>query len=80
MGKTFRNWEPEQRFLLRPAVDEFVPPGHSAHFVRDLVAEQLNLTAILDTYTEERGYPPYHRGGLAKESSVSTVRPYSGRS
>jgi transposase len=37
-----------------------VPPGHSAHFVRDLVAEQLDLTAILDTYTEERGYPPYH--------------------
>ena len=60
MGKTFRNWEPDQRFLLPPAVDEFVPRGHSAHFVRDLVAEQLDLTAILDTYTEERGYPPYH--------------------
>jgi len=60
MGKTFRKWEPDQRFLLPPAVHEFVPPGHSAHFVRDLVAEQLDLTAILDTYTEERGYPPYH--------------------
>ena len=33
-----------------------------AHFVRDTVREALDLSAILDTYTEERGYPPYHPG------------------
>src|SRR5437867_9980882 len=59
MGKTFRSWDPEQRLLLPPAVEEFVPAGHLAHFVRDLVREELDLAAIVDTYTEERGYPPY---------------------
>src|SRR5438094_272126 len=58
MGKTFRSWDPEQRLLLPPAVDEFVPAGHLAHFVRDLVREELDLAAIVDTYTEERGYRP----------------------
>jgi transposase len=28
--------------------------------VRDLVVEQLDLAQILDTYDEERGYPPFH--------------------
>jgi transposase len=60
MGKTFRRWDPEQRLLLPPAVEEFVPPGHLAHFVRALVSEQLDVRAILDAYQEERGYPPYH--------------------
>src|SRR2546428_9648813 len=59
MGKTFRSWEPEQRLLLPPAVDEFVPVGPLAPFVRDVVREELDLAAMVDTYTEERGYPPY---------------------
>jgi transposase len=33
-----------------------------AHFVRDTVREGLDLSAILGTYAEERGYPPYHPG------------------
>ncbi len=41
---------------------DFVPPGHQAHFVRDTVREGLDLSAILESYTEERGYPPYHPG------------------
>jgi hypothetical protein len=49
MEKPFRRWEPEQRWLLPPAVEEFVPAGHLAHFVRELVREQLDLTAILRT-------------------------------
>ncbi|MGH9896601.1 MAG: transposase, partial [bacterium] len=60
MGKTFRPWEPEQRFLLPPAVEEFVPGDHLAHFVRRVVSESLDLTRILECYDEERGYPPYH--------------------
>jgi transposase len=46
--------------LLPPAVQEFVPPGHLAHFVRELVGEELDLAAILAVYDEERGQPPYH--------------------
>jgi transposase len=60
MAKTFRSWEPEQRWLLPPAIEEFVPPGHLAHFVRELVREELDLTAILAVYDDERGQPPYH--------------------
>jgi transposase len=60
MAKTFRTWEPEQRWLLPPAVEEFVPPGHLAHFVRELVREELDLSAILVAYDDERGQPPYH--------------------
>jgi transposase len=41
---------------------EFAPPGHLAHFVRDTVREALDLSMILDVYTEERGFPPYHPG------------------
>jgi transposase len=60
MSKTFRPWAVEQRWLLPPSVQELVPAGHVAHFVRETVREELDLTAILSTYSEERGYPPYH--------------------
>lgn len=60
MSKTFREWNPEQAMLLPPSVLDFVPENHLAHFVRKLTMEQLDLTAILDSYKEERGYPPYH--------------------
>ena len=39
---------------------DLVHPEHLAHFVRDLVREKLDLTEILETYDEARGYPPYH--------------------
>src|SRR3954451_558313 len=62
MAKVFRSWDVDQGWLLPPSLHEFVPPGHMAHFIRDTVREALDLSAILDTYTEERGYPPYHPG------------------
>ena len=61
MAKTFREWNVQQQMLLPPSVLDFVPPGHLAHFVRDTVAEELDLAAIVAVYEdEERGYPPYH--------------------
>ena len=62
MAKVFRSWDVDQGWLLPPSLHEFVPAGHVAHFIRDTVREALDLSAILDTYTEERGYPPYHPG------------------
>jgi transposase len=62
MSKTFRSWDVDQGWLLPPSVHEFVPEGHLSHFVRDTVREGLDLGAILGTYSEERGYPPYHPG------------------
>lgn len=58
--KTFRPWDVDQSMLLRPSVQQFVPADHAAHFVRDLVREELDLGAIYAEYDEERGYPPYH--------------------
>jgi transposase len=60
MSKTFRAWDVEQRWLLPPSVDDLVPAGHLAHFVRETVRQDLDLSAILETYDEARGYPPYH--------------------
>jgi transposase len=60
MTKRFRPWKVDEAWLLPPSVQEFVPEGHAAHLVRDMVAEELDLSAILSTYTEPRGYPPYH--------------------
>jgi len=60
MSKHFRPWNPKQKWLLPPEITEFIPEGHVSHFVRDLVVEQLNLAAILATYEEERGFPPFH--------------------
>ena len=62
MSKTFRAWDVDQGWLLPPSVHEFVPAGHLAHFVRDTVREGLDLSAILGSYAEARGYPPYHPG------------------
>jgi len=60
MGKTFRAWDVDQAWLLPPSVHDFVPAGHAAHLIRDLVRETLDLQAIMDAYPEERGQPPYH--------------------
>lgn len=44
---------------LPPSIQELVPTGHRAHFVRDMVRDALDRSAILKTYTEDRGCPPY---------------------
>jgi transposase len=60
MAKQFREWPVDEQWLFPPSVRELVPEKHLAHFVREVVREQLDLSAILDCYQEERGYPPYH--------------------
>jgi transposase/IS5 family transposase len=57
--KTFRPYQPDQLLLMPPSIEEWLPEGHLARFVRELVAT-LDLSAIEGKYTEERGNPPYH--------------------
>ena len=59
MTKKFRPWQVDDVLLLPPSVTDFVPAGHVSHFIRDLVREQLDLSAIVGAYRGERGYPPY---------------------
>jgi transposase len=60
MAKVFRDWNPEQSMMFPPSTLDLVPKSHLAHFIRNVVSEQLDLSEILDSYSEERGYPPYH--------------------
>lgn len=59
MAKTFRTYEPDQMLLLPPSLQEWVPEGHLARFISDMV-DSMDVSEIEDAYTEERGYPPYH--------------------
>ncbi len=58
--KTFRRWEIDQARLFPPSVRDFVPEGHLARLVSELVRDELDLSAVYAKYTELRGYPPYH--------------------
>src|SRR6201987_572057 len=62
MSKVFRPWDVEEVWLFPASVQDFVPPGHTAHLIRETVREGLDLKAILSQYDEDRGYPPYHPG------------------
>lgn len=62
MSKTFRPWDVDQVWLLPPSIQDLVPAGHMAHFVRETVRNGLDLSRIMEVYSEERGYPPYHPG------------------
>jgi hypothetical protein len=58
MSKTFRPCDVEQRWLLPPSVHELVAAGHVAHFVRETVREELDLSAILSTYSKSADIRP----------------------
>ena len=66
MAKVYRSYFPEQDFLLPPSLREWLPEGHLAYFVSDLI-DQLDLSQIEQHYEcEERGYPPYHPRMMTK--------------
>ena len=66
MSKAFRPYEPEQMLLMPVALQEWLPSGHLAYFVSDVV-DHLDLSAIMKRYQdEERGYPPYHPRMMVK--------------
>jgi len=80
MAKVFREWSPEQNVMFPPSVLDLVPRGHLVHFIRNVVSEQLDLSEILGSYSEERGYPPYHPVMMtALLLYANVVRIYSSR-
>ena len=59
-GKDYQPWTPKQSYLLPPSPLQWLPEGHLAYFILDVV-EQLDLTAI-DAAIQERdarGQRPY---------------------
>src|SRR4051812_25866594 len=66
MAKTYRPYLPDQDFLLPPSPRDWLPEGHLAYFVGDVI-DALDLSAITTPYErEERGYPPYDPVMLTK--------------
>ena len=60
MTKQYRPWTPEQSHLLPPSPTDWLPEGHLAYFIIDLV-RVLDLKAIEDVIQERdgRGTRPY---------------------
>ncbi|HHY08504.1 MAG TPA: transposase [Corynebacteriales bacterium] len=52
--------------MLPPTLKDWLPEGHLAYSVRDLI-DQLDLSAVEKVYErDERGYPPYHPRMMVK--------------
>ncbi len=58
MSDTFRQVDRDTLYLLPPSMDDWLPEGHLARFVVDIVG-QLNLTVIKSAYTG-RGSKAHH--------------------
>ncbi len=60
VSKGYRQWNPEQPYLFPPSPREWLPEGHLAHFVLDIVRE-LDLGAIEAAIQKKdpRGERPY---------------------
>jgi len=62
MEKTFKSCDRRQMLLLPPSLLDWLPEGHLAHFILDVV-EQLDLSKIYASYKGDgRGQPPYEPG------------------
>ena len=66
MSGHYKTYDPDQLFLLPPSLKEWLPEGHLAYFVSDVV-DELDLGEIEKTYsTKLQGQPPYHPAMLVK--------------
>ena len=66
MPTTFRAYQPDQPLLLPPDLQEWVPPGHLAHHVSDVV-DALDLTAFYAPYEgDARRNAPYEPSMMVK--------------
>ena len=65
--RTFKPYAPEQIFLLPPSLTEWLPEGHLASFISDVV-DQLDLREIFAAYEnhDDRGQPPHHPAMMSK--------------
>ncbi|MCP4084128.1 MAG: IS1182 family transposase [Proteobacteria bacterium] len=61
MAKTYREWEPDQQFLLPPSPHDWLSRDHLAYFILDIVA-RLDLSDIerVIQARDPRGGKPYH--------------------
>ena len=66
MSKSYLPYDPDQQLLLPQALQEWLPEGHLAYFISDVV-DQLDLSEITDRYERDRrGGPPYNPRMMVK--------------
>jgi transposase len=67
IARSFRPYEPDQLLLLPVDLREWLPEGHLAYFLSDLVETALDLSAIWKAYGGEgRAFPAYHPAMMTK--------------
>ena len=71
MSTTFRPYAPDQSLLLPPDVREWLPEGHLAHHISDLV-DDLDLTAFLRLFCV--GGPEGSRRGCERHGKSYLTR------
>lgn len=60
MSKRFRDWSPDQVWLLPPSPRDWLPEGHLVYCLMDVVRD-LKITPILEHYEKSaQGQPPFH--------------------
>jgi hypothetical protein len=57
--KSFRPYDPNQILRLPPNLSEWLPAGHLARLINELVDNVLELSPICASYGERRAAPPY---------------------
>ncbi len=65
MDKRFRPYHVNQGLLLPPDLRDWLPEGHLASFISDVV-DALDLSAIFESYKTRHGQPPYHPAMMVK--------------
>jgi len=67
VSRLFKEYNPDQMYLLPPSLKEWLPQNHLAYFVSDIV-DQLDLSVIMKVYEEgsRRGQPAYHPAMMVK--------------
>lgn len=57
--KRFKDFEPNAVMLVPPSLDEWLPEGHLARFIAELVEHELDLERFYASYRKAKGQPPY---------------------
>jgi transposase len=66
MTKKYKQYNPNQSFLLPPDIRDWLPENHLSFFINDTV-DTLDLSEIYNYYeSSERGQPPYNPSMMVK--------------
>lgn len=57
--KRFKDFEPDAVMLVPPSLEEWLPEGHLARFIAELVENELDLDRFYKSYVKAKGQPPY---------------------